>query len=130
MRSGEKAISEPDASGTERGNRARVTGVTRRVFFQAAATPLATVALAGLSRAAGHLSFPRRQGSGALGPAVGSGGDDVAHESGSERVWSPVLESQSSMGIAETSLTPAHGVAAPGAGRGASRPPAWDAQEL
>src|SRR5215831_19175010 len=92
MRSGEKAISEPDASGTERGNRARVTGVTRRVFFQAAATPLATVALAGLSRAAGHLSFPRRQGSGALGPAVGSGGDDVAHESGSERVWSPVLD--------------------------------------
>lgn len=134
MRSGKKAMTRLEVDGGgERDDRMRLPGVTRRVFFQAFAGPLATLALSGISKAAGRsggLPSAEREGSGFAGRAT-EDGDGATPYGAIDRVRrSGALESAGSMGIAETSLTPPpRAIEGPVASR-LVRPPVWDAYEL
>jgi sugar phosphate isomerase/epimerase len=115
--------------GGEHDDRMGLQGLTRRVFFQAVAAPLATLALSGISKAAGRLGLPSAEGeaSGFAGPATDDA-DSATPDGAIDRVRSGALESAGSMGIAETSLTPTR-IEGPVAAR-MVRPPVWDAYEL
>jgi len=106
----------------------KIEGIPRRVFFRAAAAPLATVVLGAFSRALGRMSLAGLQRSRAAVTAMDAGGSGAVFDNATNG-WSEGEESPASMGIAETSLTPPDRLEGPVTAR-LARTPVWDAYEL